>query len=77
MPEVCLRERVCVRPCDVSASDSSLAHVKSVVSRSSNKPFSERHFTVSPSAGSGTYSDQNTGTFSLLALAPDDGIKKL
>lgn len=40
--------------CDLSACDSRLANVRSVVSRSSNKPFSERDFTASERAGAGT-----------------------
>lgn len=62
--------------CDLSACDSRLANVRSVVSRSSNKPFSERDFTASERAGAGTCCCWNTGTFSLLILALDDGIEK-
>lgn len=48
--------------CDISAYDSRLANVRSVVSRSSNKLLSERVFTVSQGAGAGTCY-WNTGTF--------------
>lgn len=50
---VCLHEWMCMLLCDLSACDSRLANVRSVVSRSSNKPFSERDFTASERAGAG------------------------
>lgn len=61
--------------CDISVYDSRLANVRRVVSRSSNKLFSEQDFTVSQGAGAGTCY-WNTGVFSLFILVLDDGIEK-